>query len=253
MTQAQRNKHRDKLIKQLDRDLFARGRLKLRELREHLKHAKRWRAQRLPEIRIICKRNRDIARERAKVARAEIAAAAKLAKHTATEQIRREARADCQAKKALAHVRGLDSIGRAQVAIKAEAEMLDAVRRAGRAVKLGKSSRRTAPRMTAAERRAESDDEVRNNIDPELLPVWEKLKSKIKATERMTRTEAFAHWAHDHAQEVRNMVDAAAEASIAELLREEKRIARELRDSKPKRLARARRMLAAETYQDAPF
>jgi len=253
MTQAQRTKNRDKLIKQLDRDLFARGRLKLRELREHLKHAKKWRAQRLPEIRILCKRNRDIARERAKVARAEIAAAAKLAKHTATEQIRREARADCQAKKDSAHARGLDSIGRAQVAIKAEAEMLDAVRRAGRAVKLGKSSRRTAPRMTAAERRAESDDEVRNNIDPELMPVWEKVKNKIKATERMTRTEAFAHWAHDNTAEVRHIIDAAAEASIADLLREEKRIARELRDSKPKRLARARRMLAAETYQDAPF
>jgi hypothetical protein len=252
MTQAKRNKSRAQLIKQLDRDLHAKGRIKLRELREHIAHARKWRAQRLPQIRILCARNRDMARERAKIARAEISAAAKLAKHEATRQIREEARGVCQAKKEEAKSRGLDSIQRAQVALKAESEYLNAIKRADRPVKLGAGYRSRRSTTTAAERRAESDDEVRNDIDPELAPVWEKVKHRIKATPHMTRTEAFADWAHKHPADVDQIIYADHEAAIEELIRAEARQRRELSASPSKRRKAARKLADAAELANEP-
>jgi hypothetical protein len=46
----------------------------------------------------------------------------------------------------------------------------------------------------AADRRTESDDEVRANLPPELVAVFEKVKRAIKAGPRRSRTEAFLEW-----------------------------------------------------------
>jgi len=53
-----------------------------------------------------------------------------------------------------------------------------------------------------AERRSESDDAVRKNLPPELLPVFDKVRRSIKAGHRRTRTEAFLEWAEEHPAEV---------------------------------------------------
>ena len=45
--------------------------------------------------------------------------------------------------------------------------------------------------MTRIERQAESDDEVRSNIPPELVALFERVKRGIKASPRMSRTESF--------------------------------------------------------------
>jgi hypothetical protein len=68
----------------------------------------------------------------------------------------------------------------------------------------------------AAEVLAESDDRVRNDLDTEdekLL--FELVRSHIKATPRMTRTEAFFQWMHDNASNVPNIL-ARYHAEIAE-------------------------------------
>lgn len=55
----------------------------------------------------------------------------------------------------------------------------------------------------AAELLRESDDEVRNDLtteDERLL--FELVRTHIKATPRMTRTEAFFHWMHDNASNI---------------------------------------------------
>ena len=49
----------------------------------------------------------------------------------------------------------------------------------------------------ARERREESDDEVRSNIPRELLSTFERVKRKVKATPRMSRTEVFMHMVHE--------------------------------------------------------
>lgn len=52
-------------------------------------------------------------------------------------------------------------------------------------------------RTTAAERAHESDDEVRGNVAAELLPAFEAWRRRVRATSRMTRTEAFLQMVHD--------------------------------------------------------
>jgi hypothetical protein len=72
------------------------------------------------------------------------------------------------------------------------------------------------------EARQESDCEVAQNLtDPMLLPVWERVKHRIKGTARKTRTEAFLEWVEEHAAEVAEIQAAAIEASVQELEREE--------------------------------
>jgi hypothetical protein len=59
----------------------------------------------------------------------------------------------------------------------------------------------------AAEVLAESDDRVRNDLDTEderLL--FELVRTTIKPTARMTRTEAFFQWVHDNASNIPNIL-----------------------------------------------
>ena len=56
-------------------------------------------------------------------------------------------------------------------------------------------------RGAAAERRAESDDEVRANIPRDLHSYFERVKRSIKGSPRMSRTEAFLQLVHDEGNE----------------------------------------------------
>jgi hypothetical protein len=249
MTERENAKARARLSKELDRDLFRKGREKLAELRKHIQHAKGWRRTRLPEVRIACKRNRVIAVERARAARAAIAAEAKIAKHTATQEIRLAARNACEARKSTAELRGLDAVTRAQHKLHEEARYL-------RDIKRGMTKPKLAPgqaRKRAAERLAESDDEVRNNTDPELWPVWEAMKGKIKATPRATRTEVFAQWAHDHPADVERIMYADHDESIKDLIKAEAAQRAHLAQPAAKRARRSRRERAelAEAFEPA--
>ncbi len=80
----------------------------------------------------------------------------------------------------------------------------------------GKTSSEGQRRTGLADRVAESDAEVEHNIEHALLPVWRKMRRIIRPTERMTRTEAFLHWVHDHEAEVSTILADHAER-VAEL------------------------------------
>ena len=77
--------------------------------------------------------------------------------------------------------------------------------------------RQEAPRVTRIERQAESDDEVRVNIPPDLVPLFERVKRSIKASPRMSRTEAFLKYAEEHPEEVLEVIEDKTEAMIREL------------------------------------
>jgi len=250
MTEKENAKARERLVRQLDKDLFAKGRVKLTELRGHIKHAKSWRRTRLPEVRIMCKRNRLIAVERARAARAAIAAEAKIAKHAATQAIRLAARAACESRKDQAKLRGLDATARAQQRFHDEKVFQAQVKRASKPVKLAPGT----GRKRAAERARESDDEVRNNTERELWPVWEKVKHKFKDSPRMTRTEAFAHWMHDHPADVEKILYADHDDSIKDLIKAEAEQRAHLHQPAAKRakVPRLKRALAAEAFTPAP-
>jgi hypothetical protein len=71
--------------------------------------------------------------------------------------------------------------------------------------------------------RDESDHEVEVNLTPDELIVWHRVKTQIRKGERMTRTEAFHHWMHDHSADVARLL----EEDAAEALRaHEKELAR---------------------------
>lgn len=75
--------------------------------------------------------------------------------------------------------------------------------------------------MTAAERARESDEQVERDISADLLPVWNRVKRSIKATDRMSRTEAFEHWVHEHSADVYEIQAEALESDVAELVANE--------------------------------
>jgi hypothetical protein len=58
------------------------------------------------------------------------------------------------------------------------------------------------PQSTARERAAESDDEVRRNIPPEFVRLFNAIKKSIKATDRKSRTEAFLQYVEENPSEV---------------------------------------------------
>ena len=99
-------------------------------------------------------------------------------------------------------------------------------------------------RASASERRSESDDEVRINVPPELVALFERVKRGIKGSPRETRTEEFLRYAESHAGEVLAALDDKTEAVIRDLERQEREATR---------YARRRRYTAAELAEEVPF
>lgn len=103
-------------------------------------------------------------------------------------------------------------------------------------------------RATAAERRAESDDEVRRNIPAELVGLFNKVKRDIRGSARMSRTEAFMKWAEDNPEEVLTAQEWAAERDVARLVKEYEAQERKMRSRK--RYARPAEEISAELAKE---
>lgn len=92
------------------------------------------------------------------------------------------------------------------------AAKLEAERESERGIRKSRRAERAArqaepkSRRVAAIHKAESDYEVEGNIDPELVPIWRKVKNRIRTTgTRATRTEAFLEWVDANTDEVERM------------------------------------------------
>jgi hypothetical protein len=82
------------------------------------------------------------------------------------------------------------------------------------------------PRSARRERDAESDDEVRRNLSPDLASVFNKVRRQIKGSERRSRTEAFLEWAEENPDEIYAMQEQRAAREIDRLVKEYQREAR---------------------------
>jgi hypothetical protein len=82
-------------------------------------------------------------------------------------------------------------------------------------------------RSTAGERRAESDDEVRSNLHPTMVPVFDHVRRSIKGGPRMSRTEAFLHWAEENPDEVIQLMQHDADRYLNQLLAEQSQLERQ--------------------------
>ena len=94
--------------------------------------------------------------------------------------------------------------------------------------------RREHQHATYIEKRAESDDEVLQNIGPELHSLFHRVKRGIKSSPRMNRTEAFLHYVENHPNEYLQSIDDKTDALIRELEEQERQARRELRRGPPR-------------------
>jgi len=108
---------------------------------------------------------------------------------------------------------------------------------------------RELAKHSRSEKRAESDDEVRGNIDEEFVPVWNVVKARIRARPGMSRTEVFLHWLEEHPSEVWALREELAEKRLRALIREEQEATRALRKVGGRVSAKARRA----ALEPAPF
>jgi hypothetical protein len=95
--------------------------------------------------------------------------------------------------------------------------------------KMQKHEKPSRLRATAGERRAESDDEVRSNLHATMVPVFDHVRRHIKASPRMSRTEAFLHWAEENPDEVIELMQHDADRYLNQLLAEQARVERQSR------------------------
>ena len=155
------------LTKEIDRDLRRKVREKLAGLRAQLKSARAQRKEAMKGAKERCRTQRLAARERARALRirglAELREAARLE--------RQAARDACMLGKAEA--KETDDVDRRRAALAAEAKYQADMRSIERSSKV---RRREHPHATYIERRAESDDEVRSNIAPGTLPLFERVR-----------------------------------------------------------------------------
>lgn len=211
---AQAKRDRKALHKAIAHDLKRQARAKVKELREAVRVARAGRKALHERARARCRAERAHVRARAEQRRQRALAELR----AATQQERKAAHFICHTAKATAKTEHKGHVERARATLSAERQYQADLRRieaANRAKKPGLARARV--------RRSESNDEVRQNLDPDMLALFEKVRRQITGSDRQSRTEAFLAYAHDHPKELLGALDDLAEQKIRELEREHRK------------------------------
>ena len=196
-------------------DIEARAR---RRLAERVRLAREAQKRAVRRIRAWAKKEKKAISARAQAARARCLARVATATRRERELVRE--------RRALMLASAKRKLGAVEVSRKRELERELAHQRL-----LKERERTRIKRSTARERAQESDDAVRSNLEPEMLPVWERVKRGIRGGPRRTRTEAFLEWVGEHPDEVLAIQAEHVEQDVAKLVGErheaERRRARE--------------------------
>ena len=210
------------LLRDIERDHKLKAKKKLRQLREELRAARLVRRNALTEATSKCRTERIAGRDRTRMERLRALEELRRALHAE----RQAARDACTLRKEAAKKTTSDAIGRAREELAAERKYQDDLHR----IEQGhRQRRRETTRSTAAERRSESDDEVRSNLPAELIPVFERIKRGVKGSARETRTEAVLRWAEEHPHEILAALDDKTEQVIRDLERQQREVTRHMR------------------------
>jgi len=241
-TQAQAKADRRALWRDIERTHRREAKEKLANLRAQIRATWERRRGALRGAKERCRVERLAARERVRALRLRVLADLR-------ETVRAErlaARQTCTVR--VGEARGIkDEIQRARAALLAERKYQADLRRIESA---HRQRRREGPGATHRERRGESDDEVRTNLPPDMIALFERVKRSIKASPRMSRTEAFLKYAEEHPAEVLDVIDDKTDALIRELEQKEREAARALRRG-PSRARAAR--YPPEELASVPF
>jgi hypothetical protein len=214
------------LFRELERDRKKKAREKIASLADQIREARKRRKLALREAKERCRAERIAARERARAMRLRVLEELR----EAMRAERMGARQACTVR--LGEARGIkDSILRARAELQAEKKYEADLRRIERA---NRKRRQEAPRVTRIERQAESDDEVRSNLPPELVALFERVKRGIKASPRMSRTEAFHKYVEENPHEYLEAMEDKTEAMIRDLEKQHREAHRSLRRGPPR-------------------
>lgn len=184
----------------------ARERAELEKLRLQLDHAKAHRRALVREVRGLCRRGKETLRvklkERRRLERERL--------RRELEAARQAERSACRARRAMARRQGeRDVAGAAKALSEARSAQKLHARQAAKRL-----------RSTGLERRQESDDEAERDLPVELHGAWRKLRNRFKGSAKMSRAEAFMHWAHENPEEVVALQSSAADREVARLVAE---------------------------------
>lgn len=170
-------------------------------------------------------RKRALARVTAQVAEARrrITEQGRRWRQKAAQQIRDELAAERRAVKEASTERRRKIRDTYRDKLRRAEKMLDEERRYRREIQRAEQRARTRHaklRKTSAESRRESDDAVRANLPADLVPVFDRVRGRIKGSARRTRTEAFLEWVEAHPDEVAADRAAAADEDVARMIAE---------------------------------
>lgn len=197
-----------KLAADIRRDLKAQAAKRLKALADAVKASRARRDRAMANVRLHCRTARVASRERAKERLAAL-----------RQEIRDQRIAASQScADAYTQARTLGDLERASAELTAERAYQAEIRR----LEASNRTRRNEIHTSRAERRAESDDEVRQNIDPSLVALWERVKRGIRGTARKSRTEQFAEYVEAHPNEAINAIEAGIDAHIRQLEQRER-------------------------------
>ena len=225
LSNAEARRQRRKLYAEIAEEHLRAERAKLAELRQTIRAVTGRRKAALALTRVQCRAGAVRAKERAKARVIAIREEARAAVKTARRAEVLKARAACKARKVKVRASALSARAQHWEELRAERDLQNELKR----IEAWARGRHREVRATAAERRQESDDEVRQNIPPELVPLFDRVRRSIRGSTRHSRSEDFMLYAAEHPDEV---VDAQVELSqreIAKLIHEEARLAKAVR------------------------
>jgi hypothetical protein len=197
--------------RELERDAQKRHRANLLRLRDEERQAKLDRRRALERQKAEC----SAATEQAKLAADQAYRDALALAKEARKAKKTHAKKHCSLERAFLTGEKTAAVMAARNKREEEQRYQAEMRSIGRTVKSREAERRG--RTKRSERLSQSDDEVRGNIEPHLIPLWEKTKRQIRGSERMSRTDAFHQYVEEHPEEVWEVQEQAVERELAEL------------------------------------
>lgn len=246
-----RAQEKRKLRKDLERDAKTRDRAKLAGLRNLVTKAKGHKKKRMSKVVKACKQARTRDKKSSKGVRARHRAAAQ----TEIDLQQLKSRKLCGVNKERAKAKGASGTARAKGQLDTERRE-QRIRRiyAQPATALG-SSRQTTPKVKKETKAQVTEAEVLADIPQELVPVWHKVKGRIKGTDWKTRTEAFLEWVQENQSEVFTIMEADTERYIRDLERQEQEMRAQMAPSVYRKLTETqlRRRTRAAAPAPVPF
>lgn len=221
------SKQRRELLAEIKREQKRQATVTLAGIRAAIRDVKARRKAARARALAVCRAERTNVKERAKLARAAL--------RTQIEKEKLEARTACTVRKTEIKQSGESAERQEQKRLAEERRLQAEVRR----IDARLAKRETKGRTTARERKQESDDEVRRNLPPELLALFERIKKSIKGSARISRTEEVLHFAEEHPDEVVNAIEGISDRELRHLQAEEARIYAD-QQAKPRAVVRVR-------------